>query len=52
MNIKKMTKEEALNNFIAIKYSIEQFGEVFFDESDLPLIEVIIDTLQEVTNNG
>lgn len=38
-----MNKEEALNNFIAIKDTIKQFGEVFFDESDLPLIDTVID---------
>ena len=45
-----MTKNEALWNFIAIKNMIEMFGEVFFDESDIPMIDVVIEALRSDTH--
>ena len=41
-----MTKNEALWNFIAIKEMIEMFGEVFLDESDIPMIDIVIESLR------
>ena len=45
-----MTKNETLWNFIAIKNMIEMFGEVFLDESDIPMIEVVIEALRGDTD--
>lgn len=43
-----MTRTEVLANFQVIKDQIEHFGEVFFDESDIPMIDVVIESLDGV----
>ena len=45
-----MTRAEVLANLQVIKDQIEHFGEVFFDESDIPMIDVIIDLLKNGEN--
>ena len=41
-----MTRAEVLANFQVIKDQIEHFGEVFFDESDIPMIDAVIELLK------
>ena len=41
-----MTKKEVLANFQVIKDQIEHFGEVFFDEGDIPMIDAVIELLK------